>query len=301
MLDCVNLGLPVPGALVAPLEDSAGLLADPAALRRRLARDGYVYLRGVLPRYAVDAAREEVANRLFAMDELAAPPCAAIATGRSRRAVDGFDRGAFWESVSTGQHLRMLSHGPAIRAVMRAILDAEPLAHEFLYLRAAPPGRATGIHYDYPFFGQASEKVVTAWVPVGDVPTTDGPLVIVEGSNRFADLIAGMRALDIARKPEKKAAYDSSAVELARSRGTRLLTADFRAGDMVLFGMFTAHGSFDNHSAEGRVRLSFDIRYQPAGEPIDARYFGPHPGGTTGAGYAELNGARPLTEDWHVR
>ena len=129
---------------------------------------------------------------------------------------------------------------------MRAILDAEPLAHEFLYLRAAPRGRATGIHYDYPFFGQASENVVTAWVPVGDAPTTDGPLVIVEGSNRFADLIAGMRALDIARKPEKKAAYDSAAVELARSRGTRLLTADFQAGDMVLFGMFTAHGSLDN-------------------------------------------------------
>jgi hypothetical protein len=140
-------GIAGPGALVAPLEDSAGLLADPAALRRRLARDGYVYLRGVLPRDAVRAAREEVANRLFAMDELAAPPCAAIATGRSRRAVDGFDRGAFWESVSTGQHLRMLSHGPAIRAVMRAILDADRSLTSFSisarHRRAVRPGFTT--------------------------------------------------------------------------------------------------------------------------------------------------------------
>ena len=31
------------------------------------------------------------------------------------------------------------------------------------------------------------------------------------------------------------------------------------------------------------------------------RYFGADPGGTTGAGYGELNGAKPLTEPWHIR
>jgi ectoine hydroxylase-related dioxygenase (phytanoyl-CoA dioxygenase family) len=235
------------------------------------------------------------------MDELEPPPDAAIATGRSRRAAAEFDRGAFWQSVSTGKRLRALSHGAALRAITQEVLDAEPRGHDFLYLRAAPPGRATGIHYDYPFFGLASDKVVTAWIPIGDVPAREGPLVIVEGSNRFDDLIAAMRTLDIAGRPEKKAAYDSSAVALAQSRGTRLLTADFRAGDVVLFGMYTAHGSLDNHSPARRVRLSLDIRYQPADEPRDERYFGPNPGGTTGAGYAELNGARPLTEEWHVR
>lgn len=34
---------------------------------------------------------------------------------------------------------------------------------------------------------------------------------------------------------------------------------------------------------------------------MDPRYSGPHPGGTTGAGYGELNGAKPLTQAWHVR
>jgi len=301
MQDCWNNGQPVPAELIAPLADSSALLGDPAALRRRLAADGYLFLRGALPHDAVAAARAEVADRLFAVDELEAPPAAGIATGRSRRAAAGFDRGAFWESVSTGPRLRVVSHGAAIRALAQAVLGAAPRGHDFLYLRAAPPGRATGIHYDYPFFGLASETVVTCWVPVGDVPTSDGPLVVVEGSNRFDDLIAGMRQLDLVGAPEKKAAYSASAVELARSRGTRLLTADFRAGDIVVFGMFTAHGSLDNHSPARRVRLSFDVRWQPADEPIDQRYFGPSPGGTTGAGYAELNGARPLTEDWHVR
>ena len=65
--------------------------------------------------------------------------------------------------------------------------------------------------------------------------------------------------------------------------------------------MFTMHGSLENHSPRGRVRLSCDVRYQPAADPIDPRYFGPDPGGTFGGGYGELNGAKPLDEPWHRR
>ena len=35
--------------------------------------------------------------------------------------------------------------------------------------------------------------------------------------------------------------------------------------------------------------------------PLDDRYFGPDPKGTTGIGYAELNSAKPLTVPWHMR
>jgi len=298
---CVANGEAVPPELLKPFSDSTSLLKAPEALRRRFSEDGYVFFRSVLPRQIVSEAREEVAARLYEMDELLAPPANAIASGRSRRTAPDFDRGGFWESVSTGPKIRNLSHGQAIRDVLRVLLDSEPLAHDFLYLRAAARGRATGIHYDYPFFARTSEKVVTTWVPVGDVPVSDGPLVVVEGSNRFSDLIAEMRQIDVTRDPNKKAAYDIPAVAFARSRGVHLLTENFRAGDMLVLNMFTAHGSLDNSSSENRVRLSFDIRYQPSTEPADPRFFGRSPSGTTGAGYAELNGARPLLEEWHVR
>jgi hypothetical protein len=65
--------------------------------------------------------------------------------------------------------------------------------------------------------------------------------------------------------------------------------------------MTLMHGAFDHHCAENRVRLSCDFRFQPETDPTDPRYFGPNPGGTTGAGYGELNGAKPLTDAWHVR
>ena len=69
----------------------------------------------------------------------------------------------------------------------------------------------------------------------------------------------------------------------------------------MVFGMFLLHGALDNTSAEGRVRLSCDVRYQVASAELDGRYFGANPTGTTGAGYGELVGAKPMTEDWHVR
>ncbi|MCP3692569.1 MAG: hypothetical protein GY917_10280, partial [Planctomycetaceae bacterium] len=81
----------------------------------------------------------------------------------------------------------------------------------------------------------------------------------------------------------------------------RLLTADFRAGDLILFSMTLLHGSLDNQSATGQIRLSCDVRWQPATDAIDSRYAGPQPAGTTGAGYGELNGAKPLDEPWHQR
>jgi hypothetical protein len=33
----------------------------------------------------------------------------------------------------------------------------------------------------------------------------------------------------------------------------------------------------------------------------DSRFFGNPPKGLTGHGYGELNGAKPLTEEWHQR
>jgi hypothetical protein len=270
-------------------------------LARRLADDGYVFLRGALDAGDVRAARTEVFERLVQVGEIRPPAAEGIATGESRRAETVSDLGAFWKSVSEGSALRRVTHGTRLNALLARIAGVPVRAHDYLFLRAAPVGRMTGLHFDYPFFTRATERVFTAWVPLGDVPVTDGPLVIVEGSHRFTDLHEGVRGFDVVYDTSRKAQLASDFAEFAASRDCRLLTADFRAGDVCIFGMFTLHGSLDNHSAVGRVRLSCDVRYQPAAEPIDPRYFGPNPVGTTGAGYGELNGAKPLTQAWHVR
>jgi ectoine hydroxylase-related dioxygenase (phytanoyl-CoA dioxygenase family) len=299
-MDCHVRGRPVPPELVGALVESTGLRRDPAALQARLKRDGYVFLRCALDPAAVRAARAAIVARLVAVGEVV-PGSDAAATGTSRRRELAPDLGAFWQSVSEEPALRAVTHGAALGAILESLFGEPARAHDFLFLRAAPPGRATGLHFDAPFFTRATRRVATVWLSLGDTPAELGPLVVVENSHRFDDLVSALDGFDVARDTGRKATVDADPVELARARGTRLLTADFRAGDVLIFGMTLMHGSFDNHAADGRMRISCDVRWQPFSEPFDPRYMGPSPGGTTGAGYGELNGAKPLDQPWHVR
>ncbi|MBL8699855.1 MAG: phytanoyl-CoA dioxygenase family protein [Alphaproteobacteria bacterium] len=299
MRGCVVKGRPVPESLVGELRDSASLLDAPVELRRRLQEDGYLFLRGALDRDKVLAARREVLARLEAVGEIA--PGSDIFTGRSERKAKEPDLGRFWRSVSEGPRLRATTHGAAVERILGAVADEPVRGMDYVFLRVGVPGRATGVHFDYPFFTRLHDRVWTVWTPIGDVPVSRGPVVVVENSHRFKDLIDDLVGFDIVRDTHRKADLGMDAMELAQARGTRLLTADFRAGDVVLFGMYLAHGSLDHHDDSGVVRVSTDVRWQPARLPTDPRYFGDNPTGTTGAGYAELNGAKPLDVNWHVR
>lgn len=59
---------------------------------------------------------------------------------------------------------------------------------------------------------------------------------------------------------------------LAEEYGSRWLVADYRAGDMVVHSAYTVHAALDNVDPDGFVRLSTDIRYQRADQPIDLRW-----------------------------
>ena len=301
MQGCRLQGQEVPDNMVGELPDSAALLEHPQALRERLAADGFVYLKNVLDKALVAAARQEVFEHLVAVGEVAEPASAGIATGTSRRDELIADRGKFWQSVSEGSSLRALSHGDALHGIMASLLGAPARPQDYMFLRAGAAGRATGLHFDYPFFTRAHDQVYTVWLPIGDVPVSDGPLIMVEGSHHYRDLIDPMIGFDVARDTTRKATLAQDALSLARERGTRLMTRNFEAGDVVIFGMYILHGSLENHSPLQRVRLSCDVRWQPADLPLDERYFGANPSGTTGVGYGELVGAKPLTQEWHVR
>ena len=304
---CMLQGESVPPELVGALQDSSSFMTDPSRLQQQLDRDGYIYLRGVLDAAEVLAGREEIFSRLMEVGEIKPPAIEGIATGQSRRQEVVGDLGTFWKSVSEGPALRQVTHGERIQRIMDTVFGQPARGHDLIFLRAATVGRATQPHYDYPFFAGFSPQIHTVWIPLGDVPVTDGPLVMVEGSNRFADLVEPLRQLEFAggRSEEvvQKAAYEiqnmGCPIALIRERSSRFLTTGFSAGDVVVFTSFTLHGSLDNHSSIGRTRLSCDVRYQPASDTTDdQRYFGHNPSGSKGQGYADMRGAKPLTEPW---
>jgi hypothetical protein len=57
--------------------------------------------------------------------------------------------------------------------------------------------------------------------------------------------------------------------------GGQWQTSAFKAGDVLIFGMFTMHGSLNNTT--NLFRLSTDTRYQLASEPVDERWIGEDP------------------------
>jgi hypothetical protein len=69
--------------------------------------------------------------------------------------------------------------------------------------------------------------------------------------------------------------FSNDPVELVDRYGGRWHTNAFKVGDVLIFGMFTMHGSLNN--VTNRFRLSTDTRYQLASEPVDERWMGEDP------------------------
>ena len=271
--------------------------------QRFLQEHGYLLLRQALDAEKVMAARAEVLSRLHDVGEIAEPVIEGRVTWQSRRPDPTEDGGEFWNSVNHGAALREVTHGSLTHCLAATALGETARAHDLMYLRPMAPGGVTPLHYDYPFFAGDSARIHTVWIPLGDIPLCDGPLVIVENSFNFHDLLGPLRAIDFQTNRSnavvQAAAYGTPSalhpIDLAQQRSVRLLSTDFAAGDAIVFSGFTLHGSLDNNSPQEHVRLSCDVRYQPAADPqTDARYFGANPTGSKGGGYADMRGAQPL-------
>ena len=64
--------------------------------------------------------------------------------------------------------------------------------------------------------------------------------------------------------------FSRDPLELSSRHGGSWRSADFRAGDVVVFGMHLMHASTTNLTQ--RFRLSCDVRFQPTSDPVDPRW-----------------------------
>lgn len=284
-------GRDVPADLVAPLTETA---AD-ADLATALADQGYLLVRGVIAQSAVREARSAVLSRLAEVGEV--DPNTARPTGRSDRARRYPEPGRFWEAVSNEVDLRRVTHAPELAALTTRLFGSPTSSFDFVWLRAMATGRGSPMHVDHPYMNRGTDRLATCWIPLGKIGLDESPLFAVEGSHEFADIREMFEGHDVDRDPTRPGHLPEDAVALARTRGARLLTTSFTPGDVLIFSMFTLHGSFDNTSSAGRLRLSVDTRWQPATEPMDPRFAGPNPPAHGGKGYACLSAARPLTAE----
>lgn len=235
-----------------PLREST--LADPAELRARLATDGYVFLRGVLP---VDQVRDCRARVLAVHAEALLP------------GTDGVAREPLPGGVLTAERLLQanrlpcypaLCHSASVVGVHEALLGGLIHLHRRKIIRLLPPGGRVGdVHQDLCYLQEGTDRVLTSWIPLGDTPLEVGGLMVLDGSHVHGPL------------PHCRHMPPPSVVQ--DELGGLWRSADYRAGDMIVFSSTLVHTGLDNTDTEQRrLRLSSDTRYQLASDPLDARW-----------------------------
>ncbi|MFW5697357.1 MAG: phytanoyl-CoA dioxygenase family protein [Fimbriimonadaceae bacterium] len=266
------------------LRDSTRWLDDPEGLRARFAEDGYLLMRGLLDREKVQAARRSVTEQLTAEEVFAegTDPHELIAK-------PGLEL-AFRPDLANGNRaVNELLYSSRVMEFFGALFDEPAMHYDYTWLRAMGPGRHTLPHYDNIYMGRGSCRVTTLWSPLVPIEPEIGGLIVLENSHRWREMIDTYGQVDVDAVCENKpgvAQWQDQGLagfgglpddpnDLAARLGSRWLTAEFEPGDALLFGMFTLHGSSDNHSP--RIRLSTDSRYQPASEPADERWVGENP------------------------
>jgi hypothetical protein len=234
------------------LRDSRALLGDWAALRERIAHDGYVFMRQLLDADWIRRIGNTGLVHLQAAgwtapgpDPMTAPPQLPVRAVRMR---DAFGQPGYREIVGDPSFNQVPFTAP-IADLMLQILGPGGFCYPLKVPRVVYPvsvvPRQPGnfAHKDY----GAVQDMFTCWVPLGDVPRTLGGLALQAGSQHHARV-----------RPTPLDSLPSG-----------WLTTDYRAGDVLVFHCLTTHAALPNR--EHRLRFSAEYRWQMSDQPAPRR------------------------------
>jgi hypothetical protein len=260
------------GDHLVELRESTDLVGDENLLRERLSEDGYLFIRGFHDPEHVRKARKDVLEHMADEDML--HPDEPIEKGVIHP--EYFDDGFMMSSGSWTEYpsLEKLVTGDDTMKFFERFIGTEPLAYDFKWGRAKPTDDFTGFHCDKIFMGRGTDQVYTMWRPIGDCPLEMGPLLLCPGSEENQKLRETYAQMDVDRDCFE-AVFSDDPYDIIETFGGPLMTADFEAGDVLIFGQYLMHGSLSNQT--DRYRISIDTRYQSLEEPVDGRWVGSEP------------------------
>jgi hypothetical protein len=243
---------------VTPFVDSTDLTADGAALAERMRRDGYLFLRGLLPRGDVAEVQRQVGEVVRADGWLKAdrPVSEAVAD------LAGFcvDPDPIYlktlRRINRLEAYHALKHHPRIIDLFERMLGGAILPHPRVLMRNIFPAReeyTTKAHQDFPNV-QGTTEVFTTWIPLVDCPMETGPLQVAAGSHTQGvyDFHIGAGA---------------GGIEIKDPLDGRWVSGPFAVGDVLIFHSMTVHKGVPNRS--DRLRMSIDVRFQRVSEPFN--------------------------------
>ncbi|KAL1655102.1 hypothetical protein SLS61_002413 [Didymella pomorum] len=305
----VNDGLLNPERVGALRQSSPDMPLE--ELRRRYNDDGYVFLKGLLPKEDVLKAREEYFSMLAPSGVLkpgTQPVEGIFDADKDPADYPGIGAGAAAGNGRPGEEtaeqfvdLALQAHyadwykekfckHPALKAFIARMTgwgDENTLAVRRSLLRNNTPGnKAIGVHYDQIFLRHGEPTSVTAWVPLGDVSLTGGGLIYLENGHTLgreveADFTTKAEASGLT-EAEAKYAFNQNmlstglladgAREYSETFERRWLVTSYEAGDVVLHNPFAIHASTMNYDPNNVIRVGTDLRFVDASKPWDKRW-----------------------------
>jgi hypothetical protein len=255
------------------LRESNDILHDAEALHERMKDDGYLLLRGLQKRENVLEARRQMLEKLAeagALDPNAPLMDGVINTNAKSKFFGGTNQ------LTSRPAFQQLVSSPEIMGFFDRFLDGPSRTFDYKWLRVVGKGDFTGAHYDIVYMGRGTQNLFTCWTPIGDISFDMGPLTLCVGSHKseFAKLQQTYGKMDVDRD-HVQGWYSGDPYEVVEKFGGKWHTAEFKAGDVLIFGMYTMHMSLTHNSP--KYRISSDTRYQLASEPVDERWIGEKP------------------------
>ena len=248
-----------------PFLDSTDVVNDEIELRERAQRDGYLFIRGLLPTEVLESLRLQCLE--IASDagwvKKDTPLADAIAD------LDSFCVEPQPEYMGVYFHMyklpefQALQHHPNLIGVIEGILGEPVMPHARIIGRTIFPQRevfTTPPHQDFiPIQGTAD--TYTAWIPLSDIPPELGGLQIASGSHRHGVY-------------DFKPAMGAGGIAVTNPLEGTWVNNPFKQGDVLIFHSMAVHKGVSN--ASDRLRMSIDARYQKISDPIAPGSLLPH-------------------------
>jgi ectoine hydroxylase-related dioxygenase (phytanoyl-CoA dioxygenase family) len=258
--------------------DSTALLADGPALRQRLDRDGYLFIRNLLPAETILSVRARLLANAEAGGWLDPDSPAGSGIANSAAACKDPEERYMrvFRTLWSDEELHRLRTDPVVLGLFTRIFGEPALAHPMFVQRNIFPQSGdfdftTGVHQDRVHIGGATSYAL--WMPLGDCPREKGALAVAAGSHTSGVL-------------DTKVGSGAGGMDIAVPIPGTWVTGAFKAGDALIFRDVTVHKALPNRTRE--IRMSFDARFQPLSQPIADVNMVPYSGcGTWADVYAE--------------
>lgn len=234
------------------LAESSHLLGDQAALRARIAEDGYIFFRDLLDPVEIRSVGVGILGELQAAgwteascDPVTARPAPPV---RAVRMADLFGTWPYTRIV-LNPRLNRVAYNSRLADVMRDVLGPLGFCYPLRIPRIVYPTsfvpRQPGnyVHKDY----RSVQDMFTCWVPFNEVPRRLGGLALLPGSQTT----------------------DRASPQPLGELPAGWLTTNYQPGDVLVFHCLTTHAALPNLSEH--MRFSVEYRWQLADQPAPRR------------------------------